>query len=217
MKLTRIILAIIALFAVSAATYGQGEKQRSQSKGSSSSDLAQYTVSAKAGAVNIAEGDIAYKRDQGDWDMLIAGDDLRSGDAVKTGNGGRAEILLNPGSYLRISENTEVVFLDTSLDNLKIELLRGAAIVEVAVAEREQGAIASIITPQAEFRIAKGGLYRFDVDAAKTIAVVRKGKLVVPQPDARPTKNSEWVAVSNGQSRTMVVGTAVKEGKKNNH
>ncbi|HEY7545456.1 MAG TPA: FecR domain-containing protein, partial [Blastocatellia bacterium] len=121
---------------------------------------------------------------------------------------------LNPGSYLRISENTEVVFLDTSLDNLKIELLRGAAIVEVAVAEREQGAIASIITPQAEFRIAKGGLYRFDVDAAKTIAVVRKGKLVVPQPDARPTKNSEWVAVSNGQSRTMVVGTAVKEGKK---
>lgn len=214
MKLTRIALTTVALLVVVGATFGQGEKQRSQSKGGSFSDLAQYTVSAKAGAVNIAEGDIAYKRGQGDWDMLIAGDDLRSGDAVKTGPAGRAEILLNPGSYLRISENTEFVFVDTSLDNLKIEIIRGAAIVEVAVADGEQGAVASVITPHSEFRVVKGGLYRFDVDAAKTVAFVRKGKLVVAQPDARPTKDSEWVAVTNGQSRTMVVGTAVKEGKK---
>lgn len=214
MKLTKIALTIVALFAVAGAAIGQGEKQRSQSKGGSFSDLAQYTVSAKAGAVNIAEGDIACKRGQGDWDMLIAGDDLRSGDVVKTGQAGRAEILLNPGSYLRISENTEFVFTDTSLSNLKIEIVRGAAIVEVAVADWEQGAVASVITPQAEFRVVKGGLYRFDVDATRTEAFVRKGRLVVPQPDARPTKDSEWVAVTNGQSRTMVVGTVVKDGKK---
>ncbi len=214
MKLTRIVLTTVALLTAAGATFGQGEKQRSQSKGGSFSDLAQYTVSAKAGAVNIAEGDIACKRGQGDWDMLIAGDDLRSGDAVKTGQAGRAEILLNPGSYLRISENTEFVFTDTSLDNLKIDIIRGAAIVEVAVADWEQGAIASVITPHSEFRLVKGGLYRFDVDAAKTVALVRKGKLVVPQPGAQPTKDSEWVAVTNGQSRTMVPGTAVKEGKK---
>jgi hypothetical protein len=217
MKLTRIILATVVLLAVAGAAFGQGERQRYQSKGGSSSDLSQYTVSAKAGAVNIAEGDIAYKRDQKDWDMLIAGDDLRSGDTVRTGPAGRAEILLNPGSYLRISENTEFVFTDTSLDNLKIELLRGAAIIEVAVAYGDKGAVASVITPQSEFRLVKGGLYRFDVDAAKTVALVRKGKLAVPQPDAQPTKDSEWVAVSNGQSRTMVVGTAIKEGKKNHH
>ncbi len=214
MKLTRIILASVALLAVAGAAFGQGEKQRNQSKGGSSGDLSQYTVSAKAGAVNIAEGDIAYKRDQGDWDLLIAGDDLRSGDVVRTGLSGRAEILLNPGSYLRISENTEFVFTDTSLDNLKIELIRGSAIVEVAVAYGEKGAVASIITPQAEFRVMKGGIYRFDLDAAKTVALVRKGKLAVPQPDAQPTKDSEWVAVTNSQSRRMVVGTAIKEGKK---
>ncbi|MEW6213111.1 MAG: FecR family protein [Acidobacteriota bacterium] len=214
MKLTRIILAVVALLAIAGTTFGQGEKQRNQSKGGSLSDLSQYTVSARAGAVNIAEGDIAYKRGEADWDMLIAGDELRSGDVVKTGQAGRAEILLNPGSYLRISENTEFVFLDTSLDNLKIEILRGAAIVEVAVASQDQISIATIITPHSTFYPVKGGLYRFDVDAAKTVALVRKGKLAVPQPDVDPTKATQWVAVTSSQSRRMIPVTTIKNGRK---
>jgi hypothetical protein len=213
MKITRIILAALVVFTLAGATFGQQGKREGQSRKPALTDPTQYTVSAKAGAVNIADGDVAYKRGEDDWDLLIAGDDLRSGAVVKTGATGRAEILLNPGSYLRVSEHTELVFVDTSLDNLKIEILKGSAIIEVAVADWESGPIASIITPHSEFRIVRGGLYRFDVAAGRTVAAVRKGKLLVPQPSAKHVKGEEWVAVSNGQSRTMVPAIAVKEGR----
>ena len=57
-----------------------------------------YVISAKAGGVNYVQGKVAVsKRSRGGY--LLKGDRLEIGDKVSTGADGRAEILLNPGSF----------------------------------------------------------------------------------------------------------------------
>lgn len=43
---------------------------------------------------------------------------------------GRAEVLLTPGVFLRVDENSSIRMLSNSLSNTRIELLRGSAILE---------------------------------------------------------------------------------------
>jgi hypothetical protein len=45
---------------------------------------------------------------------------------------GRAEVLLTPGVFLRVDENSAVRMLSDSLSDTRIELLRGSAIIEVS-------------------------------------------------------------------------------------
>src|SRR5215813_15554517 len=54
-------------------------------------------VSARAGEINLVEGDVSTRAGQ-DWSLLVSGDTVKDGDIVKTGPGSRAEVLLNPGS-----------------------------------------------------------------------------------------------------------------------
>jgi hypothetical protein len=45
---------------------------------------------------------------------------------------GRAEVLLTPGVFLRVDENSAIRMISNSLSDARIELLRGSAIVEVS-------------------------------------------------------------------------------------
>src|SRR5215469_4705327 len=142
-------------------------------------------VSARAGEINLVEGDVSTRAAQ-DWNLLVAGDTVKDGDIVKTGPGSRAEVLLNPGSYLRLSENTEFKFENTSIDSIKINLLKGSAIVEAASGERSAGVLATVITPKGQFSIATAGVYRFNVDGTgRTEARVVKGRLTTGTVDVR--------------------------------
>jgi hypothetical protein len=55
--------------------------------------------------------------------------ELKENSVLKTAQG-RAEILLTPGVYLRVGENTEIKMLDTRLLSTRVELLSGTALVE---------------------------------------------------------------------------------------
>src|SRR5688572_24756903 len=106
-------------------------------------------------------------------------DDLNSGDRVQTDYDGRVEILLNPGSYLRVGGNSEVELLDNSLANLEIRLWRGTAIVEATGADGLELNI-GISTPHTRVAIVRQGLYRLHVvpnDATELI--VRKGRVIL--------------------------------------
>ena len=48
---------------------------------------------------------------------------------LSTGQG-RAEILLTPGVFLRVGENTSIKMLDNRLLSTRVEFLSGSAIVE---------------------------------------------------------------------------------------
>src|SRR5262245_56510195 len=89
-----------------------------------------FGISAQAGGVNAVSGEVLMKRQGQEPKRLTSQDDLRSGDIVNTSSDSQAEILLNPGTYLRLAEKSELVLVDNSLDNLHVRLNHGSAIIE---------------------------------------------------------------------------------------
>jgi FecR protein len=139
-----------------------------------------FVISAKAGGINAITGQAdVHARGESDWQQLSITDDLDSGDRVRTANDGRVEILLNPGSYLRVGGDSEVELLNNTLANLEVRLLRGTAIVEATGADGLELNI-NISTPHTKLAIVRQGLYRLNVipnDATELI--VRKGRVIL--------------------------------------
>jgi hypothetical protein len=139
-----------------------------------------HVISAKAGGINDVSGNVIVKRrGEAQTQRLTSKDDLDSGDMVTTGLDGRVEVLLNPGSYLRVPENSEFELTDASLDGLRVRLLRGSAILEATGADGMELLI-QLETPQTKVAIVKRGLYRINVLAeGATEVLVRKGRALV--------------------------------------
>jgi len=139
-----------------------------------------FVISAKAGGINAITGQASmHGKGETDWQQLMITDDLQAGDRVQTASDGRVEILLNPGSYLRLGGNSEVELSNNSLSNLEFRLLRGTAVVEATGVEETQMLI-NISTPHARLAIDRQGLYRLNVvpDDA-TVLIVRKGRVIL--------------------------------------
>jgi hypothetical protein len=120
-------------------------------------------ITARAGGVNLVEGKVQTQRaGEKDWQRLTVKDDLHSGDAVRTGVDGRVEVLLNPGSYFRAGAVTEFALADESLDNLKLALAHGSAVIEATGYDNLDLSI-TVATPRSMARITRAGVYRFDV------------------------------------------------------
>jgi hypothetical protein len=96
---------------------------------------------------------------------------------IETGSMDRVEILLNPGSFLRVAENSIVRINETKLDNVRIALDKGTVIVESSVFDKKVHAL-RIETAAGDIAIQKEGLYRFEADPERvTVDVaVRRGK-----------------------------------------
>src|ERR1044072_8716338 len=129
MKIIRTTLPILVLLVAAASAFAQDRNPLTPDEQS------EYVVSARAGVVNIAEGEVSFKSDTADWAKLISGDTLQAGDTIKTSATGRVEILLTPGNYLRLAENTEFVLTNPASYRFKIDIRRGAAIVEASALE----------------------------------------------------------------------------------
>src|SRR5437764_6310316 len=140
----------------------------------------EHFISARAGGVNFVAGDVRARGEgESDWRRLSVKDDLKGGDAVRTSADGRVEVLLNPGSYFRAGEGAEFELVDASLDDLRLRLTRGSALVE-ATGYDELDLSIVIATPQTRVRIARTGVYRINVPAAGVPEVaVQKGRAFV--------------------------------------
>jgi hypothetical protein len=140
-----------------------------------------FVISAKAGGVNAIAGRAEVRSNHGaDWQLLSITDDLKSGDEVKTSSDGRVEMLLNPGSYLRVAEDSEFELTNGSLDNLEVRLTRGTAIIE-ATGPESALLLINITTPHAKIAIVSSGLYRLSVvpGGGATELIVRKGRVLL--------------------------------------
>ena len=139
-----------------------------------------FVISAKAGGINAITGQASvHSRGETDWQQLVITDDLDAGDRVRTAFDGRVEILLNPGSYLRLGGDSEVELSNNSLENLEVRLLRGTAIVEATGAEDLDLNI-NISTPHTKLAIVRQGLYRLNVVPENaTELIVRKGRVIL--------------------------------------
>ena len=159
-----------------------------------------YVVSARAGVVSLVEGraTVKGKAKPASIETLIAGDELRLSDTVTTGSGSRIEVLLNPGCYLRMGENSEFVFLFDGFTSNTIKLLRGSAVLEASAID----GFVRVETPKTNFEIVREGLYRFNVaETGKSEVAVRKGRALagktVIKGGKRAIVESETVAITS--------------------
>lgn len=158
MKRNQLSVFSLILLIVLSSVVAFGQRREDRQAISAASSL--YVVSAKAGGVNYVEGKVAVTRETGKSGLLLKGDELEVGDRIETGADGKAEILLTPGSFVRLAENSKFEFVTTSLDDLQLKINGGSAMFEV-ITDAEFGF--SVKTPKAAFEIVKSGVYRVDV------------------------------------------------------
>jgi hypothetical protein len=179
---------------------------------SHSQNREKFVISARAGGVNAVTGRATMRpHGNSEWQLLTIKEDLETGDLVRTGLDGRVEMLLNPGSYMRIGENSEFELADSSLENLEVRLIRGTAIVEVTGADDEDLFI-GITTPHTRMSIIRRGLYRVNVlPGDATELIVRKGRVVLEDSHTK-VKGGNKVVFSSG---SFSVAKLEKADKKN--
>jgi len=171
-----------------------------------------FVISAKAGGINAITGQASVtSRGEGDWQQLMITDDLEAGDRVRTDYDGRVEILLNPGSYLRVGGNSEVELSNNALDNVEVRLLRGTAIVEATGMDGLDLNI-NISTPHTKLAIVRQGLYRLNVvPGDATELIVRKGRVILNDSPHTKVKGGNKVVFS---ATAVSVAKLTKEEKK---
>ena len=156
-----------------------------------------FGISAKAGGVNTVVGTVRVTRKEQQPQVLTKTDNLAADETVTTGSSSNAEILLNPGSYLRLGENSEFQFEDISLDNLRLRLMKGSAIIEATgVADMDLGI--KIATDHGEFTIVRSGVYRIDVRPGFAELAVRKGRASFGPNKTDVVKGGKVVTLTNG-------------------
>ncbi len=165
-----------------------------------------YVISAKAGGVNSVDGRVTVTR-AGKSQLLTAQDDLTAGDLVTTGAASQVEVLLNPGSYLRVGENSAFELADNSLENIQVRLSKGSAIVEATGLDDTELHI-NLVTERARILIVRRGVYRINAAADSTELLVRKGRALVNENSSNIIKSGNEVVFRGGSF------VATKLGKK---
>jgi len=170
-----------------------------------------FGISAKAGGVNKVVGQVWVKRAGQTSEQRLTSDvDLASGDVVSTGVWARAEILLNPGSYLRLGENSQFELVDSSLDNLRLRLIKGTAILEAIGGEDTELRI-NILTEQQPLVIVRRGLYRINAQAGTTELLVQKGRAQLGNNPKEIAKGGKKIVVSGTSSLIAKIGKYEKD------
>ncbi len=148
---------------------------------------AQQIVSAHSGVVHYTEGkvfigDQAVERKFGVFPEIQVGEELR------TEAGGRAEILLTPGAFLRVSENSSVRMLSRELSDTRFEVLSGSAMVECD--DLVKNTSLSVVYKGRNIQLQKNGLYRLDTDPG-TLKVYEGQALVRSQSGDQEVKKGK--------------------------
>ncbi|MGA7107053.1 MAG: FecR domain-containing protein [Terracidiphilus sp.] len=132
---------------------------------------------ARPGTVNYVEG-AATLNGQPVTDSNVGTTDLNPGDEFSTQQG-KAEILLTPGVFLRLDDNSTVKMISPDLTQTQIELEHGRAGIEVDEIHPENNL--DIIDAGVTTRLLKTGYYEFN--ANQPTALVFDGKASVETGD----------------------------------
>lgn len=156
---------------------------------------------ALPGTLNYVEGQ-ASMNDQTLDSKSVGNADLQNGQVLETGNG-KAEILLTPGVYLRIGDNSSVKMVSTNLTYTQVAVNRGEAMLEVDQIYPENNI--HISQPGADTQVVKTGLY--DFDATNQQVRVFDGKAIVWANDRSTTlKKGRELTLNSEQPKAEKFG-----------
>lgn len=158
---------------------------------------AQNVISLKSGTINYTDGDVLLNAElvtlkPGVFPRVAASQQLEARE-------GRAEVLLGPGSVLRLGERSGVKMLSDSLEDTRLELTGGSAIVECYEILKDNAV--TLVHRDATIRLLKNGVYRLDAEPAQLS--VYAGEALVEQ-------GGQAIAVK-GSRRLLLNGAAAVE------
>jgi hypothetical protein len=133
--------------------------------------------SAVPGALNYVEGQVTVAG-QPVTSRSVGSVQLEPNQVLQTVRG-RAELLLTPGVFLRLGDNSSVRLISPDLGDTRVELLQGQAIVEVTEIFKDNNL--RVMLDGASARLDKEGLYSFDANARQVR--VFDGKATVQADD----------------------------------
>jgi hypothetical protein len=156
-------------------------------------------VSAKAGGLNLVQGKVeAQSAPNEAWKSVKVRHRLKSGDRLRTDFQGYAEMLLNPGSYLRLDNNSECQLNNAMIDSLHVTVTRGSAVFEVT-GTGDTDLIAKVTTPSGTVSILRSGLYRVNVlPSGASEVLVWKGQIKTDAADSVKVKGRKLVSIADG-------------------
>jgi len=161
--------------------------------------LAQPVIGAKSGVVNVAEGKV-YLGDQLLELQPTQFPDIKENTILRTEEG-RAEVLLTPGVFLRVWENSSFKMISNRLIDTRIELLSGSAVIEADDIAKDTAL--TVVCKDGTITLSKVGLYRFDMDPAQ-LKVFAKGP-------AEVALGGQTYSVSSGKMITLGGAVAAVE------
>ena len=107
-----------------------------------------------------------------------AGYRIKAGGGLKTTGNSRAELLLSPGTYLRVAEDSEIEVMGTTYRDMRFRVVRGTVIIESASFNPKIHSL-RLSTPSGELQMGTRGLYRLDVVPGRESAVsIYKGRVL---------------------------------------
>jgi hypothetical protein len=147
---------------------------------------AQSVISTHSGVLHVSEGAV-FADEQAVNQKYGTFPELKEKTVLRTEHG-RAEVLLTPGVFLRVGENTAVKMLDNRLADTRVEFLKGSAVVECDDPMKENAV--TLIYGDYQIHVRKSSVMEFvsnpaalrvfhgeaEVELNGTVSIVKTGK-----------------------------------------
>lgn len=151
--------------------------------------IGQSVISTHSGVIYYFDGSV-YLENQplepqvGRFPSVPQGAELRTAQ-------GNAEVVLTPGVFLRMGENSSIRMLSNDLANTRVELQTGSAIVDASqsLTEPSSGTAVTIMFKDWQVHAAQAAVYRIDSDPPRVW--VLKGEAEVTGMKGQPARVSE--------------------------
>ena len=134
-----------------------------------------YAFSANLGYMRISliAGDVQIKTPGADdWGMASINSPVGEGDQVWAPRGGRVELQLNGGTYIRLDQNSALQILSMDRDSSQFYLSQGYAYIYYGA---PGGSVIQVDTPDASTRAFDKAIFRIDMSEQYTDVAVYKG------------------------------------------
>lgn len=160
---------------------------------------------ARPGTLNYIEG-AAYLEGKLLTQQSVGSTDLDPGQVLSTGQG-KAEILLTPGVFLRLDDNSSVKMISPDLTFTQLDLEQGRATVEVDELHPQNDI--QIVEGGVPTELLKTGLYEFN--ANDDMASVFSGKAAVREGE------DKWILIKGHHELALNAGESKKTSSFDTH
>lgn len=147
---------------------------------------AEAAQTAVPGTVNYVQGQVSLDGSSLNT-QSVGRAGLQPDQTLATGQG-KAEVLLSPGVFLRVGDNSQIRMVSNDLVDPRVDLVHGEAMVEVDYLPKQAGL--DVTERGADASLLKEGLYKFNAD---------EGQIQVIEGKAKVTDNGQSKDIGRGK------------------